>query len=47
MGLLLWEPMPGQHTLSLIDHQRRALDTVSFEVRSGLTKVDSPPSQTH
>ena len=47
MGLLLWVPVPGQHTLSLIDHQRPALDTVSFEVRPGLTRVDSPPSQTH
>ena len=46
-GLLLWEPVPGQHTLSLVDDQRRALDTVSFEVRPGLTRVDSPPSQKH
>jgi len=46
-GLLLWEPVPGQHTLSLVDDQRRALDTVRFEVRPGLTRVDSPPSQKH
>jgi penicillin-binding protein 1C len=44
-GPLLWEPMPGQHTLSLVDHERRALDTVHFEVRPVLTTVDSPPSQ--
>jgi penicillin-binding protein 1C len=46
-GLLLWEPVPGQHTLSVVDHQGRALDTVSFEVRPRLTRVDSPPSQKH
>jgi penicillin-binding protein 1C len=44
-GLLLWEPVSGQHTLSLVDHERRALDTVRFEVRPVLTTIDSPPSQ--
>jgi penicillin-binding protein 1C len=43
--LLLWEPMPGRHTLSLVDHERRALETVHFEVRPALTTIDSPPSR--
>ena len=43
--LLRWESVPGQYTLSVVDHQGRTLDTVSFEVRPGLTTVDSPPSQ--
>jgi penicillin-binding protein 1C len=40
---LLWEPVPGNHTLSLVDQEQRALDTVSFEVRPAVTTVDSPP----
>ncbi len=44
-GPLLWEPMPGQHSLTLLDRQRRTLDTVRFEVRPMLTTVDSPPSR--
>jgi penicillin-binding protein 1C len=32
---LLWEPSPGQHTLSLVDQDRRVLDTVTFVVRGG------------
>jgi penicillin-binding protein 1C len=44
-GPLLWEPVPGQHTLSLLDRERRALDTVRFEVRPMLTTGDSPPSR--
>jgi hypothetical protein len=32
---LLWEPSPGQHTISLVDQDRRVLDTVSFIVRDG------------
>jgi Penicillin-Binding Protein C-terminus Family len=46
-GLQPWEPVPRQHTLSLINHCSRALATVSFVVRPELTRVDSPPSQTH
>jgi penicillin-binding protein 1C len=44
-GPLLWEPVPGRHTLSLVDRDRRALDTVSFEVLPQLTTVDWPPTR--
>jgi penicillin-binding protein 1C len=30
---LIWEPLPGGHTLSLVDGERRALDIVAFIVR--------------
>jgi penicillin-binding protein 1C len=43
-GPLLWEPVPGRHTLSLVDRDRRALDTVSFEVLPQLTTVNWPPT---
>ena len=42
-GPLLWEPVPGKHTLSLVDDERRVLDTVRFEVRPLMTD-DLPPS---
>jgi penicillin-binding protein 1C len=45
-GPLLWEPIPGQHTLSLVDDERRVLDTVRFEVRPSLMPGDLPPSAT-
>lgn len=32
-ALVLWAPNPGRHTLSLVDPERRAWDTVTFEVR--------------
>ena len=44
-GLLLWEPLPGWHTLSLVDHARQVLDTVHFEVRPVVTTIDSPSSR--
>lgn len=34
--LLIWDPHPGRHTLSLVDEQARLLDTVAFEVRGNL-----------
>lgn len=30
---LPWDPLPGRHTLSLVDKAQRCLDTVTFEVR--------------
>ncbi|MGH8055678.1 MAG: penicillin-binding protein 1C [Candidatus Entotheonellia bacterium] len=30
---LLWEPLPGTHTLSLVDAQQRSLDSVTFNVQ--------------
>jgi penicillin-binding protein 1C len=39
---LLWEPVPGQHILSLVDRERRAFESVTFEVRPAVTTVDSP-----
>jgi hypothetical protein len=39
-GPLLWEPVPGKHTLSLVDDERRVFDTVRFEVRPVLTTGD-------
>jgi penicillin-binding protein 1C len=44
-GLLLWEPLPGRHTLSLVDQARQVLDTVHFEVRPVVTTIDSPSSR--
>ena len=35
-----WEPVPGQHVLSLTDQGQRALETVTFEVRPAVTPVD-------
>jgi penicillin-binding protein 1C len=34
--LLLWEPVPGSHTLSLVDEEQRSFDTVGFAVRGSL-----------
>jgi penicillin-binding protein 1C len=31
--LLAWEPLPGRHTLSLVDEEQRPVDTAAFEVR--------------
>jgi penicillin-binding protein 1C len=31
--LVVWDPLPGKHTLSLVDDGQRRLDTVTFEVR--------------
>ncbi len=31
--ILMWEPQPGSHTLTLADEQERPLDAVAFEVR--------------
>jgi penicillin-binding protein 1C len=42
---VLWQPVPGKHTLSLVDDERRVLDTVNFEVRPLLTTSDLPPAQ--
>jgi penicillin-binding protein 1C len=39
---LRWEPVPGNHTLALVDQDQHIVDTVSFEVRPALTAVDSP-----
>jgi penicillin-binding protein 1C len=44
-GPLLWEPVAGSHTLALVDHQLRRLDSVRFEVRPTLIRADPPPSQ--
>lgn len=44
-GPLLWEPEPGTHTLSIVDDERRILDTVCFEVRPLMTE-DLLPSAT-
>jgi penicillin-binding protein 1C len=41
-GPLMWEPVPGRHTLSILDHDQRPLDTISFEVRPPATTIDSP-----
>jgi penicillin-binding protein 1C len=30
---VLWQPTPGRHTLALVDRDRVAVDTVTFEVR--------------
>jgi penicillin-binding protein 1C len=35
----LWEPQPGGYTLSLVDRQRRALDTATFVVRGVASAV--------
>jgi penicillin-binding protein 1C len=43
-GAWLWQPVPGQHTLSLVDDQERPWDTVTFEVRPLVTTVDRPRS---
>jgi penicillin-binding protein 1C len=40
-----WEPVPGQHVLSLTDQEQQALETVTFEVRPGVTPVDPPAVQ--
>jgi penicillin-binding protein 1C len=40
-----WEPVSGQHILSLTDREQRALDTVTFEVRPAVTPVDPPAVQ--
>jgi penicillin-binding protein 1C len=32
-GVLLWEPVPGSHTLSLVDQEQRLCDTIGFTVR--------------
>ena len=45
-GPLLWEPVAGKHTLSLVDDEGRVLDTVRFEVRPPLMTGDLPPSAT-
>jgi penicillin-binding protein 1C len=42
-GPLLWEPAPGTPALSLVDDERRTLDTVRFEVRPLMTAGSSPP----
>jgi penicillin-binding protein 1C len=42
---LLWQPVAGKHTLSLVDAERRVLDTVTFEVRPLLTTTDLSPPQ--
>jgi len=34
-GLVVWEPTPGRHTVTLVDATDRVVDTVSFEVRGG------------
>ena len=31
--LVVWDPHPGRHTLSLVDDERRPWDTLTFEVR--------------
>jgi len=33
--LTLWQPVPGTHTVALVDDQRRELDVATFEVRGG------------
>ena len=38
---LLWEPSPGQHTMSLVEQDRRVLDIVTFIVRDEAL----PPSE--
>jgi penicillin-binding protein 1C len=40
-----WEPVPGQHVLSLMDHEQRVLETVTFKVRPAITPVDPPAVQ--
>jgi penicillin-binding protein 1C len=40
--VLLWTPLKGKHTLSLLDANGRALDTVTFEVRGNLAVADGP-----
>jgi penicillin-binding protein 1C len=34
--VVLWEPLPGSHTLSLVDEKQRLFDTVGFAVRGSL-----------
>ena len=45
--IFLWEPAPGSHTLSLVDKERRLLDTIEFVVRgalvTGATEYSLPP----
>jgi penicillin-binding protein 1C len=31
--LVVWDPHPGRHTLSLVDDDQRPRDTLTFEVR--------------
>jgi penicillin-binding protein 1C len=45
VGPLLWKPVPGAYRLSLVGHDGRAHDMVSFEVRPGVTTGDAPPGR--
>jgi hypothetical protein len=38
--VVAWRPQPGTHTLSLVDGERRILDTVAFEVRGRIERID-------
>jgi penicillin-binding protein 1C len=37
--VLLWEPTPGSHTLSLVDEKWQAFDTVNFTVHGSLASA--------
>ena len=37
--MLLWEPVAGSHTLSLVDEERQAFDTINFTVRGSLASA--------
>jgi penicillin-binding protein 1C len=30
---VLWQPVPGRHTLAIVDHKRLTRDAITFEVR--------------
>ncbi len=38
--VVAWRPQPGTYTLSLVDGERRILDTVAFEVRGRIERID-------
>jgi membrane carboxypeptidase/penicillin-binding protein PbpC len=38
--VVAWRPQPGTHTLSLVDGERGILDTVAFEVRGCIERID-------
>ena len=38
-----WEPLPGKHTLALVDESGRSLDAAPFEVRGALAAETGAP----
>lgn len=47
VGLRLWEPQPGSHTLALVDAQHRVLDAVTFVVRGAASSYPSASRVRH